>query len=190
MVGVGSSTATFGLQSAATRFVAFMAHDDGESRVISKINTCALIDFHVRGNDCVYSFITSTFFVFYEEHWFCVDFATGGAWLFSITISGIFQGLVQGMKKYASLARILMSANLAMVCLTVLGLSGLHSVIVPIIAWVFYGALICFGSLVITREGLLPAKSTRTQGQTFKQVIRFSIPLGIAGVLNGCYQYR
>ena len=38
-----------------------------------------------------------------------------------------------------------MGANLAMVCLTVLGLLEFHSVIVPIIAWVFYGALICFG---------------------------------------------
>jgi O-antigen/teichoic acid export membrane protein len=184
VVGVGSSTATFGLQSAATRFVAFMARDDGESRVISRsILVLSLI--FTSAATIVFILLSPVLSLYFTKNtgsaWI---FATGGAWLFSITISGIFQGLVQGMKKYASLARILMSANLAMVCLTVLGLLVLHSVIVPIIAWVFYGALICFGSLVITREGLLPAKSARTPGQTFKQVIRFSIPLGIAGILT------
>ena len=107
----------------------------------------------------------------------------GGAWLFSNTISGIFQGLVQGMKKYNSLAKILMSANLAMVCFTVIGLLEFHSVIVAIIAWVIYGAVICCWSLVITRKGLL-ASSTRIEGRTFKQVLRYSIPLGIAGIVT------
>jgi O-antigen/teichoic acid export membrane protein len=88
------------------------------------------------------------------------------------------------MKKYHSLATILMSANLAMVCLTVAGLQAFHSVIVPIIAWAFYGAIICFWSLVITRSGLSPAKSNKTQGQTYKQILRYSLPLGIAGILT------
>ena len=57
------------------------------------------------------------------------------------------------MKKYGSLAKILMSASLAMVGLTVLGLLEFQSVIVPIIAWVVYGAVICIWSLAITRKG-------------------------------------
>ncbi len=184
VIGIGSSIASFGLQSAATRFVALMSHDEGETRVISRsILVLSLIFASVA--TIVFVVLSPTLSLYFTKStssaWI---FATGGAWLFSVTISGIFQGLVQGMKKYSSLAMILMSANLAMVCLTILGLFELHSVVVPIIGWVFYGAVICFWSLAITRSGLLPAKSTRTQGQTFKQVLRYSIPLGIAGIVT------
>ena len=40
------------------------------------------------------------------------------------------------MRRYDSLAKILVSANLAMVCITVVGLLEFHSVIIPIIAWI------------------------------------------------------
>ncbi len=73
---------------------------------------------------------------------------------------------------------------MAMVGLTVLGLLEFDSVIIPITAWVFYGGLICFWSLAITRDGLLPAKSTQPEGKTFRQVLRYSIPLGIAGIVT------
>jgi len=111
-------------------------------------------------------------------------FAASGGWLFSITMSGIFQGLVQGMKKYQTLARILISANLATVGLTVLGLLEFHSVIVPIIAWVVYGAVIIVWSLAITRRPLLVADAARAGGRTVKQVLRYSLPLGVAGIVT------
>lgn len=184
VVGIGSSVATFGLQSAATRFVALMAHDEGESRVISRsilelslaFTFAATIVFVLLSPDLSLYFTKST-----SSAWI---FAVGGAWLFSVTISGIFQGLVQGMKKYHSLATILMSSNLAMVCLTVLGLLEFRSVIVPIVAWTFYGALICFWSLTITRERLIHPNSTLMQRRTFKPVLKYSIPLAIAGIFT------
>ena len=70
--------------------------------------------------------------------------------------------LVQGMKKYESLAKVLMGANLAMVCLTVLGLFEFNSVIVPIVGWVVYGVVIIVWSLAITRKRLLVAHPART----------------------------
>src|SRR5580700_9059482 len=36
VTGIGSSIASFGLQSAATRFVAFLGRDEGESRLVSR----------------------------------------------------------------------------------------------------------------------------------------------------------
>ena len=55
----------------------------------------------------------------------------------------------------------LLTARLAMVCLTLLGLFEFHSVVVPIIAWVFYSSVICFWSLAIARRGpLLPVSTT------------------------------
>jgi stage V sporulation protein B len=184
VTGIGSSVAFFGLQSAATRFVAYMAHDEGESRVVSRaivvlslvFTSVATIVFVLLSPALSVYFTKST-----DSAWV---FAASGAWLFSSTISGIFQGLVQGMKKYELLARVLISANLAMVCLTVLGLIEFHSVIVPIVGWVFYGAVISVWSLAITRKRLLVAHSVRTGGRTVKRVLRYSIPLGIAGIVT------
>jgi stage V sporulation protein B len=184
VTGIGSSVATFGLQTAATRFVAFMAHDEGESRVISRaLLVLSLIFTSVA--TIVFILLSPTLSLYFTRSttstWI---FAAAGAWLFSGTISGIFQGLVQGMKKYDSLAKILVSANLAMVCITVLGLLEFHSVIIPIIAWASYGVVICSWTLVITRKSILYASSLRTDRRTFKQVLRYSIPLGIAGIVT------
>ena len=162
---IGSSVAVFGLQFAATRFVAFMAHDEGESRVVSRsivvlslvFTSVATVVYVLLSPALSFYFTKST-----EDGWI---FAASGGWLFAITMSGIFQGLVQGMKKYQTLARILVSANLATVGLTVLGLLEFHSVIVPIIAWVVYGAVIIVWSLAITRRPLLVADPATADGR-------------------------
>jgi stage V sporulation protein B len=181
---LGSSVAVFGLQFAATRFVAFMAHDEGESRVVSRsIVVLSLVFTSVA--TVVYVVLSPTIAEYFtrseSSEWI---FAASGAWLFSITMSGIFQGLVQGMKKYQTLARILISANIATVGLTVLGLMEFHSVLVPIVAWVVYGAVIIVWSLAITRRPLLVANPSGTAGKTVKQVLRYSMPLGIAGIVT------
>jgi O-antigen/teichoic acid export membrane protein len=71
-----------------------------------------------------------------------------------------------------------------MVCLTVLGLFEFDSVLVPIVAWVFYGAVISVWSIAITRTRLLVATPAKTGGRTFRQVLRYSLPLGIAGIVT------
>jgi O-antigen/teichoic acid export membrane protein len=184
VTGIGSSVAFFGLQSAATRFVAFMAHDEGESRVVSRSIVVLSLVF-TSAATVVFVLLSPALSLYFTKSsasaWI---FAAAGAWLFSNTMSGIFQGLVQGMKKYESLARVLMGANLAMVCLTVLGLFEFHSVLVPIVAWVFYGVVISVWSLAITRRRLLVATPAGTGGHTIRQVLRYSLPLGIAGIVT------
>jgi O-antigen/teichoic acid export membrane protein len=184
VITIGTSVASFGLQSAATRFVAMMARDEEESRVVARSILILSLIFTSTAT-IVFVLLSPTLSLYFTRSlssaWI---FATAGAWLFSLTISGIFQGLVQGMRKYESIARILMMANLAMVCLTVLFLLEFHSVIVPVLAWVFYGAIICFWGLTVTRRGILRTKSAKTQGRTFKRVLKYSIPLGIAGIVT------
>jgi O-antigen/teichoic acid export membrane protein len=181
---IGSSVAVFGLQFAATRFVAFMAHDEGESRFVSRAIVILSLVF-ASAATVVYVVLSPALSMYFTKStadaWV---FAASGAWLFSITISGIFQGLVQGMKKYQTLARILISANFATVGLTVLGLLEFHSVIVPIVAWVVYGAVITVWSLAITRKPLLVAAPSAASGRNLGQVLRYSIPLGIAGIVT------
>lgn len=184
VTSIGSSAASFGLQFAATRFVAFFSHDEGESRVISRSIVTLSLAF-ASAATVVFVLLSPSLSMYFtrgtSSAWI---FAACGAWLFSSTISGIFQGLVQGMRKYQSLARILMSANVAIVCFTVLGLVEFHSVIVPILAWVVYGALITVWSLSLTRRPLLSSVSGAAEGATFKQVLKYSMPLGVAGVVT------
>jgi stage V sporulation protein B len=184
VTGIGSSVAVFGLPSAATRFIAYMAHDEGESRVVSRSIVILSLLF-TSAATVVFVLLSPTLSLYFTKStgstWI---FAAAGAWLFSSTISGIFQALVQGMKKYQTLARILISANLATVGITVLGLLEFHSIIVPILAWVVYGAVITVWSLAITRRRLLVADPAKAGGRTFWQVLRYSIPLGIAGIVT------
>ena len=184
VTSIGSSIAFFGLQSAATRFVAYMAQDQGQSRALSRsivllslvFASVATVAFVLLSPALSMYFTRST-----ASAWV---FAVAGVWLFSNTISGIFQGLVQGMRRYYSLARILIVANLAMVCITVIGLVEFHSVIAPIFASAVYGVLIIVWSVAITRGDLLADAHVKVEGKTIKQVLRYSIPLGVAGVLT------
>jgi len=184
VTGIGSSVAFFGLQSAATRFVAFMAHDEGESRVVSRSIVVLSLVFTSAATVVFVLLSPSLSLYFTKSAGSAWIFAAAGGWLFSSTISGIFQGLVQGMKKYHSLAKVLMGANLAMVCVTVLGLFEFHSVLVPIVAWIFYGAVISVWSLSITRRRLLVSSPERSGERSLKRVLRYSIPLGIAGIVT------
>jgi len=184
VTGIGSSIASFGLQSAATRFVAYLSRDASESRVVSR-SIVVLSLLFASAATVVFVLLSPALSTYFtgdaDSAWV---FAASGAWLFSNTISGIFQGLVQGMRRYESLARILMAANFAIVGLTVVGLMWLHSVIVPIASWVAYGAVISIWSLAITRKPLLFAESAKTDVRRVKQVLRYSLPLGIAGIVT------
>ncbi len=181
---IGSSIAFFGLQSAATRFVAFTAHDEGETRVVSRSIVILALIFSSAAT-VVFVLLSPMLSVYFTNSTSAAwVFAAAGAWLFSSTISGIFQGLVQGMKKYETVARILVSANLVMVCVTVLGLIVLHSVIVPITGWVSYGVVISVWSLAITRKPLLIPNASKNGSRKFNQVLKYSLPLGVAGILT------
>jgi stage V sporulation protein B len=184
VTGIGSSIAFFGLQSAATRFVAYSSHDSRDLGtaarsivILSLIFTSAATVIFVMLSSRVSLYFTGST----GSAWV---FAASGAWLFSSTISGIFQGLVQGMKKYETLAKILMTSNLAMVCFTALGLVEFHSILVPILAWVMYGSLISAWSLLITRKNHLLVDAPEKRGETVNRVLRYSLPLGIAGVFT------
>lgn len=184
VTGIGSSVAFFGLQSAATRFVAYMSHDVGETRLVSRSIVVLSLGFTSVAT-MVFVLLSPALSLYFTKStasaWV---FAVSGVWLFSNTIAGIMQGLVQGMKKYESLAKILIFSNLAMVCLTVVGLVEFHSVLVPIAASAVYGALISFWSLAITRNHLLASDSPVIEKRTLKHVLRYSLPLGIAGILT------
>lgn len=185
VTGIGSSVAFFGLQSAATRFVAFLSLSEREARAVSRSIVVLSLVF-TSAATIVFVLLAPTLSLYFTRStasaWV---FAASGVWLFSNTISGILQGLVQGMKEYGSLARVLLWSNLVTVALTVVGLLAFHSVIVPIVAWGFYGALTSVWFLTITRKDQLLSNPSRIGGRTLRKVLRYSLPLGIAGRLDG-----
>ena len=184
MILVGSSIASFGLQTAATRFVAFMSHDEHESRKVSRSILILSLIFASASTFVIVLISPSLSLYFTKSSDSSWIFAASGAWLFSSTLSAILQGLVQGMKKYESLAKILMGAGSVMVAVTVLGLIEFNSVIVPILSWVIYGGVVCFWCLTVSRNGINIPRSSGRDGQAYKKILKYSIPLGIAGIVT------
>ncbi len=183
VITVGSSVAFFGLQSAATRFVAFCSQD-GALRAAFARSIVLLTLAYASVATVALVFVSPALSLYLTKStgsaWI---FAASGAWLFSTSVSGIFQGLVQGMKKYESLARILVAANVAMVCFTAVGLFEFESVLIPILGWVFYGGVVTALSIRITRDHLL-GTGQASRSRATSQVLRYSLPLGIAGLLT------
>ncbi len=181
---IGSSIASFGLPFAATRFVAYLSRDARQLSVASRSIVVLSIAFSTIATMVFVALSPSISMYFTKDTDSAWIFAASGAWLFSNTISSIFQGLVQGMRRYESLAKILIVSNIAIVAVTVLGLLEFDSVIVPIVAWVVYGAAITACSLAVTRRPLLAARPTEGAGKVVNQVLRYSLPLGIAGIVT------
>jgi O-antigen/teichoic acid export membrane protein len=55
---------------------------------------------------------------------------------------------------------------------------------IPILAWAIYGGVICAWSLFITRGDFRATGDSGADGQAFKRILKYSIPLGIAGIVT------
>lgn len=184
VTAVGSSVASFGLPYAATRFVAFLSRDEGQSRVVSRAVIILSVVFGSVATVVFVSLSPQISLYFTKDTDSAWIFAASGAWLLSSTMAALFQGIVQGMKRYESLAKILVGANIAIVSLTVVGLFVFDSVLVPIAAWVVYGAVITAWSLKVTGRKVLGPELDEEGGRTARQILRYSIPLGVAGIVT------
>lgn len=183
VITIGSSVAYVGLQSAATRFVAFFSRDGVLRAAFARSVVLLTLVFASAATAVLVLVSPALSLDFTRSTGSAWIFAASGVWLFSSSISGIFQGLVQGMRKYESLAKILVASNVAMVSFTAVGLLEFHSVLVPIVGWAVYGLVVTALSLGVTRGSLVGANPSGNSGAT-SQVLRYSLPLGIAGVLT------
>ncbi len=180
-VSVAASFATFGLQYAAARYVSLadreMEFKNGTSR---KIMILSLI---VSGVASVFFIACSPVLsVFFSKSttWTPI-FVLGGLWLFSSSISAVLQGIIEGMKRYTTLATILLLSKIAMVALTIVGLLLFRSVSIPIIGWVVYSVIIvAWAASILGLRMRAPTMKSRTYGE----ILRYSCPLGIATALT------
>ncbi len=184
-VNFASVVSTLGLQYAAARYLS-LAGKKGQSEVWIETRRILVLSLLITSGVTVafevLSLPLSIYFTRSSEWTYA--FALGGFWSFSTSISLVLQGVLQGLKKYASLAKILLVSRFVMVVVTSAALVVWRNVSVSIIGWVIYSLIICawIGSIVVRYFANHSEKVTYTLG--YSQIMRYSFPLGIAGLLT------
>ena len=179
-IGVGVTVSTFALQFAAARYVAMFSEQDEKKGwgvaksifVLSLIfSTLATLVFEVISPELSMYFMKSTSWTFL--------FTLGGIWLFGYSFSSILQGIIQGMKRYVLLAKMITISRIAMLGFAIGALELYHNVDFAIIAWlVYYLILIVWPLRKIAPHLFQKSKSY------YHEVIKYSTPLAIAAILG------
>ena len=179
-IGVGVTVSTFALQFAAARYVAMFSEQDEKKGwgvaksifVLSLIfSTLATLIFEVVSPELSMYFMKSTSWTFL--------FSLGGFWLFGYSFSSILQGIIQGMKKYVLLAKMITTSRIAMLGFAIGALELYHNVDFAIIAWlVYYLILIVWPLRKIAPHLFQKSKSY------YSEVIKYSTPLAIAAIFG------
>lgn len=185
-VGIAAVIAPMGLQYAAAKYLADV-EDRTELRSRAKkilllsliTSTFASAAFILLSNELSLYFAKTTAWSY--------AFVIGGLWLFSSSMGSVIQGTVQGLKKYTSLASMLFVARVVMVAFTIAGLELSYSLYISFDAWIIYFGMLIAWCLYILRNDLSselrPARESSTfQSLTYRDLLKYSVPLGIAGI--------
>ena len=179
-VTIGSAFATFGLNLAATRYVALLGREDENSSwlVAKKIALLSVVLTVVVTS--LYLALSPLLSIFFTKStaWTWV-FLEGGVWLFTTALSSTMQGIILGLKKYTLLAKILFVSRLSMVALTIGVLLFDHSVGIAILAWVVFNLIILLWTFALIGRKMLG----RTGAFSYGNLLRYVFPLGAAGVI-------
>jgi O-antigen/teichoic acid export membrane protein len=179
-VGIASTIAGFGLNLAATRFVALLWNDDEQTSWVVARKTVLLT--------LVLTVVTTTFYLaispllseyFTKSTSWTWVFLLGGAWLFSVSMGNTFMGILQGLKKYVRLAKVIFVSRLVMVLVSTAILYFNRNIGIPILAWVFFYSLIVLWIFILTGKKLTSA----TGAFSYSTILRYAMPLGVAGII-------
>jgi O-antigen/teichoic acid export membrane protein len=180
-VGIASTTAIMGLNSAAARFVALHFEDNRNaswdaarkivflSILLAAITTVAYVELAP---------YLSLYFT--KSTTFGLPFVLGGGWIFSATLSTVIEGVLQGLKKYSQLAKIIFLARLTMTGLTIAVLYFDRNIEIPLLAWILFYSIIFASVFSLVGKNLIRAK----QGFQYSEIIRYAVPLGVASIIT------
>lgn len=107
-------------------------------------------------------------------------FELGALWLFTSALASPMQSLLQGMRRYGTLARVLVVSRVVAVAVAVVGVALYRSLAVAVASQGLYGALIAFSILPLV-FGPLRRADPRPH---FRKVVRYALPLGLAGLVS------
>jgi O-antigen/teichoic acid export membrane protein len=197
-VTISAAFATFGLQYASARYVSALGEKESRQMFARRIIVLSTVFSGIVALSIVALSPFISLFFTKSINWAPV-FALGALWLFSSSVALTFQGIVQGLKKYTLLARILFVSRVVMVALTIFGLYENANVSIAIYAWIVYGTLISSWALIVMkrefpnpvlivyRESENEKKEEHNQpsrGIRYSDILRYSSPLAIAGILT------
>lgn len=188
-VTIAAAIAGMGVNLAATRFVSLYSSGDREKddETWDAARKSLLLSLLFTGiSTTIYCSLSPLFSLYFAKTtaWTWA-FLLGGAWIFTSAISNTLQGILQGLKKYSQLAKILFVTRFAAVALTVAALYFYRSVELPILGWVAY-----YGAIALWIYVLIRSKLTIARGKlNYSKILRYAIPLGIAAIITAFSQY-
>jgi len=184
-VGIATALSTLGLQYASARYLSILAVDNptGVSIAARRIILLSLIVTSIVTFG--FELVSAPLSIYFTKsvEWTYI-FALSGLWVFTTSISLVLQGLLQGLKNYASLAKILFFSKLLMVFFSTLTLVVYRNVSIPIVGWIVYSVVICLwiGKLVSNAFSKKPVMMQHIP--EYSQILKYSLPLGVSALLT------
>jgi O-antigen/teichoic acid export membrane protein len=180
VIGIAGSFATFGLSQAVARYIALLRQQDEQRSWVAVRKILYLVLGLTVAVTAVYLIISPELSLYFtkETTWTSV-FLLGAVWLFLTSLSNVCQGIIQGLRRYTLLARMLFIPKLVMVLFTLVALIFYRNVEVAILAWIVYSLMIVVWTLAATAGSMVHAKGRFE----YSEVLKYTSPLGIAAIV-------
>jgi O-antigen/teichoic acid export membrane protein len=180
IVSIATTIAGMGVNLAATRFVALHGgEEDAQSWDAAK--KILLLSLLLTGVTTAFLLVISPLLSLYfvKNTAWTWAFLMGGGWVFTSSIANTFMGLLQGLKRYAQLAKVLFFSRLAMTVLTIALLYFFRTIELAFLGWIVFYVLISLWIFSSIGKNLLASKAN----YRYTTIIRYSVPLGIAAII-------
>lgn len=178
---IASTFAGLGVNYAATRFVSLHGGGDDEKASWAAARNSFLLSLLLTGiATVVYASLSPLFSLYFAKNtsWTWA-FLLGAGWVFTVSLSNTLQGILQGLKKYVQLAKILFVTRFAMVVFTVALLYFYRSIEIPLLAWILYYSLVSLWIFFSIANNLRSAPDK----YQYSTILRYALPLGVAAII-------
>lgn len=180
-VGIAGVFSEFGLNAAVVRFLAPASSDEGGAgwgaAKASLYLTLALSTVVALVLVALAPYLSDYFTKGQSLAW---AFYLGAAWLFTSSVAAPVQAMLQGLRRYAFLAKVLLGSRFVAVAFAVGGVYFYHSLAIAIASQAVYALLILVSSLPLALGPLRRADPSPYYGK----VLRFAYLLGLAGLVT------
>ncbi len=180
-VGLAGTIATMGLNQAVARYLAFLQRQDESTSWVAARKILYLTLVLTIVVTAVYSLITPELSMYFSKSTHFADaFLLAGLWLLLTPLGTVCQGIVQGLRRYILLAKMLLLSKIVMVAFAIGVVFFYRNIDVAIIAWVVYSTIIVAWALAISSRKLLSSKGEFR----YSTVLKYTYPLGIAATIT------
>ena len=179
VVGLAGSVSIFGLGSAAVYFLASRSDDPASAWGAAK--AALYLTIVLSGAASLFMVALAPYLSDYFGRGTNLTWAfyLGALWLFVSSVATPLQSMLQGLRRYATLARVLLGARFIAVAFAVVSVAVFQSLAGAIISAVIYFGLILLGAAAITWRELRGADPR----PYYSQVMRYAYLLGLAGIV-------